>query len=124
MSDGYAASKIDDLPQIWDGFARLVARGSTSALSARRSWICRPTTRRSPTTSPTRARRSSTSRLSGSGAVVMGDGERVTLDPDHVVAVAPQTSRTLASDGDGLRVLCIGSAPGTGYEPPEWTAQG
>ena len=27
MSDGYAASKIDDLPDLWDGFARLVRAG-------------------------------------------------------------------------------------------------
>ena len=55
--------------------------------------------------------------------VILGDGERLTLDPDHIVAVGPPTSRTLASGPDGLRVLIIGSQPGC-YDPPDWLEGG
>ena len=121
MDDGYKASKIDDLPQIWDGFAKLVREGlDITAFGAQIMDL--------PPDYETKSHNESDSgqeelyvALSGSGAVVMGDGERAKLDVDHVVAVAPQTDRTLASGPDGLRVLCVGSAPGKGYEPPEWT---
>ena len=121
MEDAYKASKIDDLPQIWDGFAKLVREGlDITAFGAQIMDL--------PPDYETKSHDESDSgqeelyvALSGSGAVVMDGGERVKLDPDNVVAVAPQTARTLASDGEGLRVLCIGSAPGTGYEAPEWT---
>jgi mannose-6-phosphate isomerase-like protein (cupin superfamily) len=121
MDDAYKASKIDDLPQIWDGFAKLVREGlDITAFGAQIMDL--------PPDYETKSHNESSSgqeelyvALRGSGAVVMGDGERATLDPDNVVAVAPQTDRTLTSGPDGLRVLCIGSTPGKGYEPPEWT---
>ena len=121
MNDAYKASRIDDLPQIWDGFAKLVREGlDISAFGAQIMDL--------PPDYETKSHNEADSgqqelyvALRGSGAVVMGDGERATLDPDNVVAVAPQTDRTLSSGPEGLRVLCIGSAPGKGYEPPEWT---
>ena len=121
MNDAYKASKIDDLPQLWDGFAKLVREGlDISAFGAQIMDL--------PPNYETKSHNESGSgqeelyvALSGSGAVVMGDGDRAPLDADHVVAVAPQTDRTLTSGSDGLRVLCVGSAPGKGYEPPEWT---
>ena len=54
---------------------------------------------------------------------MLGDGERLGLDPDHVVAVGPPTERTLVSGPEGLRVLIIGSQPGC-YQAPEWIEGG
>jgi hypothetical protein len=64
--------------------------------------------------------------LRGSGAVVLhdADGERLALDPDHLVRVGPGVSRGLTSGPEGLRVLCVGGAPGEAYEAPEWTESG
>ena len=58
--------------------------------------------------------------LRGSGAVVVhgDDDQRLALDPEHLVAVDPEHDRTLTSGSDGLRVLCIGGAPGKPYEAP------
>ena len=121
MEDAYRARAIDDLPQIWDGFAKLVREGlDITAFGAQIMDL--------PPDYETKSHDESDSgqeelyvALRGSGAVVINGGERVALDPDRVVAVAPQTPRTLTSGPAGLRVLCIGSAPGKGYAPPEWT---
>ena len=43
--------------------------------------------------------------------MVIGD-ERLTLDPEHLVRVDAGIGRVLASGPEGLRVLCIGAAPG------------
>jgi hypothetical protein len=56
--------------------------------------------------------------LRGSGEVVIDRSERVPLDTDHVVRVAPGTKRKVVSGPDGLRVLIVGGVPGGAYEPP------
>ena len=118
-STGYTTSAIDDMPDKWDGFARLVRPAlGIRAFGANIMNL--------PPDYETVAHDESHSGqqelyvgLRGSGWIVTGDGERLTLDPDHVVAVGPPTSRTLASGSEGLRVLIIGSKPG-GYEAPDW----
>jgi hypothetical protein len=59
--------------------------------------------------------------LAGAGAVVIGE-ERLALDPECAVRVAPGTSRVLASGPDGLRVLIIGGVPGEPYVAPQWSS--
>ena len=122
MSDGYAASKIDDLPDLWDGFARLVRSGlDVSAFGCQVMDL--------PADYSTKSHDESDSgqeevyfALRGSGSVLIDDEDRnLTLDPDHVVRVSPGTARTLTSSGDGMRVLIVGGVPGKAYEPPEWT---
>jgi len=122
MSDGYRASAIDDLPQIWDGFAKLVREGlDITAFGVQVMDL--------PGDYSTRSHDESDSGqeelyvgLRGAGAVVIDDeGRSLPLDPDHVVRVSAGTARTLTSGPDGLRVLCIGSTPGRAYEPPAWT---
>lgn len=49
-------------------------------------------------------------------------GERLVLDDGHLAAVGPQTSRTLTSGPDGLRVLIIGGTPGQAYAPQDWSS--
>ena len=121
METAYRASRIDDLPQIWDGFAKLVREGLDITAFGAQIMDLPPDYETKSHDEADSCQEELYVALRGSGAVVVDGGERVPLDPDRVVAVAPQTPRTLTSGAEGMRVLCIGSAPGTGYEPPEWT---
>lgn len=56
--------------------------------------------------------------LRGSGEVEIERDERLPLDGDHVVRVAPGVSRKVLSGPDGLRLLALGARPGAVYEPP------
>ena len=117
---GIAGSAIDDLPQIWDGFAKLVRTGlDITAVGAQIMDL--------PPGHVTKSHDESESGqqelyvgMRGSGAVVSGD-LRLPLDPDHVVRVNAGTPRVLEAGPEGLRVLCIGGVPGGVYEPPPWT---
>ena len=122
MSDGYAASRIDELPDLWDGFARLVRAGlDVSAFGCQVMDL--------PPDYSTKSHDESDSgqeevyfALRGAGSVLIDDEDRhLTLDPDHVVRVSAGTARTLTSGSDGMRVLCVGGTPGKPYTPPEWT---
>jgi uncharacterized cupin superfamily protein len=121
MSDLTAkGSAIDDLPDMWDGFMRMVRPGlGISAFGANIMNL--------PPDYTTRSHDESSSgqeelyvRLRGSGWIVLdGADERLPLDDEHLVAVGPGVGRALASGADGLRVLIVGSTPGRGYEPPD-----
>jgi uncharacterized cupin superfamily protein len=112
---------IDELPALWDGFARLVRPGlGLNAFGANVMNL--------PPDYSTKSHDETSSgqeelyvRLDGSGWVVLDDGERLALDADHLAAVGPSVSRTLTSGPDGLRVLIIGAPPGAAYEPPDWS---
>src|SRR4051794_38951477 len=111
-------ARIDELPSLWDGFARLVRPGlELSAFGANVMNL--------PPDYTTRSHDESTSgqeelyvRLGGAGWVILDEsGDRLVLDEEHVVAVGPDVARALSSGPEGLRVLCVGSAPGRGYSP-------
>ncbi|HEY0362506.1 MAG TPA: hypothetical protein VGC83_09510 [Solirubrobacteraceae bacterium] len=113
-----SGSAIDDLPDMWDGFMRMVRPGlGLTAFGANIMNL--------PPDYSTRSHDESRSgqeelyvRLDGSGWVVLDDsGEKLALDEEHLCAVGPGTARALASGPEGLRVLIVGSAPGRGYEP-------
>ncbi|MBI5106128.1 MAG: hypothetical protein HZB46_14300 [Solirubrobacterales bacterium] len=116
---------IDELPGLWDGFARLVRPGlGISGFGCNIMNL--------PPDYATKSHDESSSgqeelyvALAGSGAVRLDDsGEELPLDADHLVAVGPSTARTLTSGPDGLRVLIVGGAPGKAYEPPDWSSGG
>jgi uncharacterized cupin superfamily protein len=117
-------ARIDELPSLWDGFARLVRPGlGLSAFGANVMNL--------PADYETKSHDESSSgqeelyvRLAGSGAVVLGDDTELVLDADHLAAVGPGVARTLRSGPQGLQVLIVGAAPGRVYEPPDWSSQG
>jgi mannose-6-phosphate isomerase-like protein (cupin superfamily) len=59
--------------------------------------------------------------LDGGGQIVIGD-ERIALEPDTAVRVAPDAKRQLFPGDDGMRVLVLGGVPGKAYEAPGYTA--
>ena len=117
---GIAASAIDDLPQIWDGFAKLVRAGlDISAFGVQIMDLPPDYTTASHDESETGQQELYVA-LHGAGAVVAGE-HRLPLDPEHLVRVNAGVDRTLTSGPEGLRVLCVGGVPGAAYVAPEWT---
>lgn len=120
---GYTARSIDELPTLWDGFAKLVRAGlEVTAFGANIMDL--------PPDYSTAAHDESASGqeelyvgLRGSGSVDVA-GASLPLDADHLVRVDPDRSRVLVSGRDGLRVLCIGGVPGGVYEAPDWSSAG
>jgi uncharacterized cupin superfamily protein len=117
---GIAASAIDDLPQIWDGFAKLVRAGlDIGAFGVQIMDLPPDYTTASHDESDTGQQELYVA-LRGSGAVVAGE-QRLPLDPEHLVRVNAGVDRALTSGPEGLRVLCVGGVPGAPYVAPEWT---
>jgi uncharacterized cupin superfamily protein len=120
---GYTAKSIDELPSLWDGFAKLVRPGlGITAFGANIMNL--------PPDYSTKSHDESESgqqelyvALGGAGSVDI-DGERLPLDSEHLVKVDAGTARVLSSGPEGLRVLCIGGLPGGVYEPAEWSSTG
>jgi uncharacterized cupin superfamily protein len=122
VSDGYVAAAIDELPDLWDGFARLVREGiGISAFGVQIMNLPPDYTTKSHDESETGQEELYVA-LRGSGAVLIDAEERrLPLDADHLAKVDAGVARTLTSGPDGLRVLCVGGTPGRAYEPPDWT---
>jgi len=117
---GIAASAIDDLPQIWDGFAKLVRAGlDISAFGVQIMDLPPDYTTASHDESETGQQELYVA-LRGTGAVVAGE-QRLPLDAEHLVRVNAGVDRALTSGPEGLRVLCVGGVPGAAYVAPEWT---
>jgi uncharacterized cupin superfamily protein len=119
MSDLTAkGSAIDDLPDMWDGFMRMVRPGlGLTAFGVNIMNLPPDYTTRSHDESGS-GQEELYVRLAGAGWVVLDDsGERLALDEEHVAAVGPGTARSLSSGPEGLRVLCVGSKPGAAYDP-------
>ena len=116
---------IHELPELWDGFARLVRAGlGISGFGANIMNLPPDYSTRSHDETRTGQEELYVA-LRGSGAVVIDDtGERLPLDADHVAAVGPSVARTVTSGADGLQVLIVGGTPGRPYEPPDWSSAG
>jgi uncharacterized cupin superfamily protein len=118
---GYRSRSIDELPTLWDGFAKLVRPGLGIEAFGANIMDLPPDYETKSHDEAQSGQQELYVALCGSGAVVVGD-ERIALDPEHLVCVDAGTSRVLTSGSDGLRVLCVGGVPGDVYEPPEWSS--
>ncbi len=118
---GYTAKSIDELPSMWDGFARLVRPGLGISAFGANIMDLPPDYSTKPHDESDSGQQELYVALRGSGSVDI-DGESLPLDAEHLVKVDAGTARVLSSGADGLRVLCIGSIPGGAYEPPEWSS--
>ena len=123
MSDGYVAAAIDDLPDLWDGFARLVREGTGITAFGVQIMNLPPDYSTKSHDEADSGQEELYVALSGSGTVDIGD-ERLPLDAEHLVKVDAGTDRVLSSGSDGLRVLIIGGTPGQPYEPQDWSSSG
>ena len=119
----YQGSAIDELPTLWDGFAKLVRSGMDITAFGVQIMDLPPDYETRSHDEADTGQQELYVAISGSGAVVIGD-ERVQLDPDHLVRVDAGTARVLASNSDGLRVMIVGGTPGQAYVPPGWTNEG
>jgi uncharacterized cupin superfamily protein len=120
---GYSAKSIDELPTLWDGFAKLVRPGlEITAFGANIMDLPPDYTTKSHDESESGQQELYVA-LRGAGSVEI-DGERLPLDPEHLVKVDAGTARALSSGPDGLRVLIVGSVPGSAYDPLEWSSSG
>jgi len=113
-------SAIDDLPDMWDGFMRMVRPGLGLTAFGANIMDLPPDYTTRPHDESSSGQEELYVRLAGAGWVVLDEsGERLALDADHLAAVGPGVSRALSSGSEGLRVLIVGSPPGRGYEPPD-----
>ena len=115
-----AGSAIDDLPQLWDGFAKLVRSGLDITAFGVQIMDLPPDYETESHDESDTGQQELYVALRGAGAVVAGD-RRLALDGEHLVRVNAGVERVLTSGPDGLRVLCVGGVPGAPYVAPEWT---
>lgn len=121
MTEPYAGCAIEDLPTLWDGFAKLVRPGLDIAAFGANIMDLPPDYSTKAHDEADSGQQELYVALRGSGAVVIAD-ERLPLDAEHLVRVDAGTARVLSSGPEGLRVLCIGGVPGGVYEPPDWSS--
>src|SRR3954453_13798420 len=121
MAEGVAASHVEELPTIWDGFGKLVRKGLGITSFGANIMDLPP---HYPTRAPDESRTGQEELyvgLRGAGSVVLDDETEIPLSPEQLVRVSPEVSRRLRRGPRGGPVRCIGAAPGQVYEPPAWT---
>jgi hypothetical protein len=118
---GYAGASIDELPTLWDGFAKLVRAGLDITAFGVNVMDLPPDYRTRSHDEAESGQQELYVALRGSGYVEVGD-ERLPLDAEHLVRVDAGTGRVIGSSDDGLRVLCVGGVPGAAYAPPDWSS--
>jgi hypothetical protein len=115
----YVTSRIDDLPDLWDGFARLVRKGlGITAFGVNVMDVPPDYTTRDHTEADSGQEELYTA-LGGSGWLLVGpedDEVELLISPDTVTGVSPDTRRRFRSGPDGCRLLIVGNRPGS-YAP-------
>jgi uncharacterized cupin superfamily protein len=119
----YSAKSIDELPTLWDGFAKLVRAGLGITAFGANIMDLPPDYSTSSHDESESGQQELYVALRGAGSVEV-DGTQLPLDPDHLVRVDAGTTRVLSSGPEGLRVLCVGGVPGGVYEAPAWSSMG
>ena len=117
---GARGTAIDDLPALWDGFAKLVRAGLEITAFGANIMDLPPNYTTSSHDEVASGQQELYVALRGSGSVDI-DGVGLPLDREHLARVDAEVARALSSGPDGLRVLCIGGVPGGVYEPPTWS---
>jgi mannose-6-phosphate isomerase-like protein (cupin superfamily) len=119
----YAVRAVDELPQLWDGAVKLVRAGlGISAFGVNILDLPPDYTTESHDEADSGQQELYVA-LRGSGRVLVGD-QALTLDEEQLVRVDAGVERVVSSDGNGLRVLCVGSTPNAPYAPPAWSSGG
>jgi mannose-6-phosphate isomerase-like protein (cupin superfamily) len=118
-----AGAAIDDLPQLWDGFAKLVRDGLDIRAFGVQIMDLPPDYTTGGHDESDTGQQELYVALRGAGAVVAGE-RRLPLDAEHLVRVDAGVERVLTSGPEGLRVLCVGGVPGAAYAAPDWTSAG
>jgi len=121
--NGYAAKSIDELPTLWDGFAKLVRAGLDITAFGANIMDLPPDYSTASHDEADSGQQELYVALRGSGTVDVED-ERLPLTADHLVRIDAGTARVLTSGPEGLRVLCIGGIPGAAYEAQDWSSSG
>ena len=119
----YSAKAIDELPTLWDGFAKLARAGLDITAFGANIMDLPPDYSTTSHDEAESGQQELYVALAGAGSVGI-DEDQLPLDPDHLVRVDAGTPRVLSSGPEGLRVLCIGGVPGGAYEPQEWSSTG
>ena len=121
--NGYSAKSIDELPTLWDGFAKLVRAGLDITAFGANIMDLPPDYSTASHDEADSGQQELYVALRGSGTVDVED-ERLPLTADHLVRIDAGTARVLTSGPEGLRVLCIGGIPGAAYEAQDWSSSG
>jgi hypothetical protein len=127
MSDAaptpYTGLRYDEMPGLWDGFARLVRPALGISSFGVNVMNLPPDYETKAHDENATGQEELYVALAGSGAIVIGDDEeRLDLDPECAVRVGPETRRTLVSGPAGMRVLIVGGTPGKAYVAPDWSS--
>ena len=117
----YSVQAVDDLPQLWEGAVKLARVGLGITAFGVNILDLPPDYTTESHDEADSGQQELYVALRGSGRVLIGD-QTLTLDEEHLVRVDAGVERVLSSDGDGLRVLCVGSTPDAPYTPPAWSS--
>lgn len=118
--DVYAASAIDDLPQIWGGLGKLVREGLGLSAFGIQVLDLPPGYRPNDHDETATRQEEVYLALRGSGTAYVG-GDEIALDANHVIAVGANVTRGFRAGAEGLRLLCVGGVPGEAFEIGEWS---
>jgi hypothetical protein len=116
----YVGLRYDDMPDLWDGFARLVRPALGITAFGVNVMDLPPDYETEAHDERDTGQEELYVALEGSGAVVVDGGPaRLDFDPERAVRVGPETPRTLVSGPDGMRVLVVRATPGEPYTAPQ-----